>query len=126
MDADTTRQAVLDYFGAFAGADRDAFVALFTDDVHFEDPVGSHVLRGHDGVARFHKGLRRAWSDLEMTAESVFVRGDRAAVAWSARGRSASGKDIAFAGIDAFEVDPAGKIRRLEGYWDLEGVIAQM
>jgi steroid delta-isomerase len=58
--------------------------------------------------------------------ERIHVRGDRAAVSWSAEGHSATGKDIAFEGINLFEVDASGKILSMTGYWDLEGVIAQM
>jgi steroid delta-isomerase len=91
-----------------------------------EDPVGTPVHRGHEGVAGFHKGLHKAWSAMSMTLDDVFVRGNRAAARWSATGTSASGKQISFGGVDVFHLDGDGRIARLEGFWDLEGVIAQM
>ena len=125
-DPETTRNAALGYFAAVGQADREAFVALFHPDVHVEDPVGAGVLQGHEGVARFHKGLGRAWASLRMEPTHLQVRGSRAAIAWRARGHSSTGKDIDFEGIDVLEVDDAGRITRLEGYWDLESVIARM
>jgi steroid delta-isomerase len=121
-----THTAARRYFAAVGQAERDDFVALFHPDVHFEDPVGSGVLQGHEGVARFHKGLARAWASLRMEAGAVHVRGRRAAVAWRAQGQSQTGKAIDFDGIDLLEVDDAGLITRVEGYWDLESVIARM
>jgi steroid delta-isomerase len=122
----STQSVVEAYFAAVGSADREAFVALFSADVHFEDPLGAGVLLGHEGVARFHKGLGRAWASLRMAPTALHVRGERAAVAWHAQGHSTSGKDIQFDGIDTFDVDEDGLIRRVEGYWDMEGVIAQM
>jgi len=114
------------YFAAVGAADIDGFRALFAQDVRLEDPVGGPVLEGHAGVERLLKMTHRAWETLALTPTLVAARGDRAAAAWTAAGRSASGKDIAFDGINVFRVDEAGRIVHLEAYWDLEGVIAQM
>lgn len=114
------------YFDAIENADAEDFTTLFTDDVVFEDPVGGPRLEGHAGMARFHKGLRRAWSNLRMEATAIHARGERAAVAWRAQGASTSGKAIDFEGINVFELAEDGRIRRMQGFWDLEGVIGRM
>jgi steroid delta-isomerase len=131
MDSDgttnvRTRRAIEAYFASIADAEAQAFVDQFAEEATFADPVGGPVLTGRDGVAKFHKGLRRAWQRLDMRPTAVHVRGGRAAAAWTATGQSASGKDIAFDGVNVFEVDDDGRIARLEGYWDFEGVIGQM
>jgi steroid delta-isomerase-like uncharacterized protein len=126
MDQDLVGAAVAAYFAALGTADEESFVRLFAPDVQFEDPVGSRALVGRDGVASFHRGLRRAWSRLDVAVDEVFPRGDRAAVRWTALGVAASGNEIPFAGIDVIAVDEDGLIRLLEGYWDLESVVARM
>jgi steroid delta-isomerase-like uncharacterized protein len=128
MRNDSLRQTALAYFQAIGRADADSFAALFSADAHFEDPVAgpAPALIGEEGVRRFHKGLRRAWQSLRMDVDDVFVRGSRAAVRWHATGLSTTGKDIDFEGINIVTFDEAGRISRLEGYWDFEGVIAQM
>jgi steroid delta-isomerase len=126
MDETVVRDAVRKFFAALGDADEVGFVQLFTDDVWFCDPMGSPVLEGHAGVARFLKGMRRAWSTFHAEEQHVFVRGARAAAHWSAQGQSATGVDIAFDGIDLFEVEPSGRISRVEGYWDFEDVIGRM
>lgn len=118
--------AVRAYFAAVGSADADGLKRLFAEDARMEDPVGAPVLEGHAGVERFHKMTSRAWERLAMTPTRVAMRGDRVAASWTAEGRSASGKDIAFDGINVFRVDADGRIAHLEGFWDFEGVIAQM
>lgn len=126
MTQDLPRAAALAYFEAVGSADADGFVALFSPEAHFEDPVGGPVLRGEEGLRRFHKGLRRAWERIAMRPQAIFARGPRVAVHWEAAGTSATGKAIDFAGINLIEVDDSGRIARMEGYWDFEGVIGQM
>ncbi|MFN2115916.1 MAG: nuclear transport factor 2 family protein [Anaerolineae bacterium] len=126
MEDDRTAAIARDYFERIVAPETEAFVVLFAPDLHFEDPVGTPPVTSIDDLAAFHKGLHRAWSALTMQVDAVHVRGDRAAVKWSASGTSATGKDIDFEGIDVLEVDDHGRIARLEGFWDLEGVIGQM
>jgi steroid delta-isomerase len=126
MDDASVRNAVRAFFTALGEADEESFAKLFTEDVWFCDPMGSPVLEGHAGVSRFIKGMRRAWSRFDAEEQHVYVRGARVAAHWSAQGKSSSGVDIAFDGIDLFEVAPDGRISRVEGYWDFEDVIGQM
>jgi len=126
MVVSPSEQAVRNYFVGLGAADAADFGALFSDEVKFTDPVGQPTLEGPDGVARFHKGLRRAWTSLEMTPQHVFVRGRRATAYWRASGQSATGKDIEFDGINVFELAEDARIERVDGYWDFEGVISRM
>jgi hypothetical protein len=128
---DPTRQAVERYFQLVgapeeATADRETFVAQFSPDVEFADPVGGPVMHGHEGVAKFHKGLGRAWSTLRLTPTAIYTRGPRAAAHWTAEGTSTTGKRISFGGVNTFRVDEAGRLDQVEGYWDFDGVIGQM
>lgn len=114
------------YFAAVGTAGVEELKALFAEDARLEDPVGAPALEGHAGVERFHKLTSRAWERLAMTPTEVVARGERVAAAWTAEGRSASGKDIAFSGVNVFRVDAAGRIAHLEGFWPFEDVVAQM
>lgn len=126
MDAELVRGAVDRYLESIAAADLDAFVAQFAEDVEFRDPADGPPLAGHPGVTRFHKGLRRAWKSLRMRPEHVHIRGDTAAVAWSAEGESAGGAKVEFDGINLMTVSADGRLSRVLGYWDFEGVIARL
>ena len=114
------------YFDALGGPDGDAFVGLFTPDAVVDDPVGTPTQVGSEAIAKFHRGVKRAWSSLRMTPREAFERGDRLAVWWTADGLSVNGSEVAFAGIDIFTIGEDGLIQRLEGYWDLEGVLAKL
>lgn len=123
--SDRVAETVNRYFERVTAADADAFVALFSDDAEVADPVGTPALHGPAAMAKFHGRLHRAWQSLTMTPQVLQVRGPSAAVHWTARGTSASGHDIAFDGINVFEIDGDGRIARLAAYWDLEGVVAR-
>jgi ketosteroid isomerase-like protein len=121
MDSTAAQATVEAYFRALGEANEDEFGALFTDDAWFCDPIG-----GKPGVAKFLRGMRRAWSTFASTPTRVFVRGNRATAHWTASGRSQTGNDIVFDGIDLFEIADDGRICRVEGYWDIEAVMRQM
>ena len=126
MQPEEIQRIVEGYFESVGASDEEEFVDQFSDDVMFADPIGTPVLTGRSGVARFHKGVEQAWSRLHMQPQEVFVRDQRAAVKWTAEGESRTGKTINFEGIDTFTVNDDGKITHVEGYWDFENVIGQM
>ena len=121
----TVADRIDDYFAAVTGPDAAVLTALFADEAEIEDPVGAPPLVGPGGMAVFHKRLHRAWQSLVMTPSAPYVRGNRAAVRWTASGMSAAGKAIAFEGINVFEVGDDGRIARLQAFWDFESVVAQ-
>ena len=41
------------YMEAFSAGDRGAWIALFAEDATLEDPVGSEVKHGHEGIGEF-------------------------------------------------------------------------
>lgn len=126
MTTDSVSVAVHAYFRELSEGESDAFVALFSADARIEDPVGMPALIGHEGAAKLHRNLRRAWSALRMTPTATYARDRSAAAHWTASGTSSRGNAVAFEGIDVFEVDAEGRITRLEGYWDFDAVVGQL
>jgi hypothetical protein len=61
-----------------------------------------------------------------MRPSEAYMSGNRTAVRWSATGTSQSGKTAHFEGINVFTVNDEGLISRLEGYWDIKGMVAQI
>ena len=51
--AEDIRSTIHAYLAAFTANDREAWVALFTDDATVEDPVGSEVQVGRAAIATF-------------------------------------------------------------------------
>ena len=46
--------------------------------------------------------------------------------AWTGTGISKQGNKVRFEGIDVFDVNEAGKIRRLYAYWNPAEMVAQL
>jgi steroid delta-isomerase len=126
MEPQEAQTAVEAYFRALGECDETEFSALFSEDAWFCDPIGTPVLEGRQGVAKFLRGMRRAWAQFSSRPTRIYVRGSRATAHWTADGQSASGNAISFDGIDLFELADDGLISRVEGYWDIESVIRQM
>ena len=61
-----------------------------------------------------------------MTADHIFLSGNRAAVKFTGRGTGKNGRQVIFEGIDVFEINQEGKIQTMWGYWDPAAMMAQL
>jgi steroid delta-isomerase len=118
MSREAIEQTLAAYYAALNNLDADAFVAVFAPDAISHDPVGAPPHVGHAGVRGFVNGLVTAFSSVEMTADDTYVCADRAAVKWTVNGVMSDGRAVAFGGIDTFQFNVDGTIRRVWGYWD--------
>ena len=118
MLKDSIDKAVAEYFEAIRALDADRWVATFAENGVSLDPYGSQELVGPDALRQFFLGIAGGFETLSFKEDSVFVSGDRAAVKWTASGVGKNGKPVTFEGIDVFEVNDAGKIQTVWGYWD--------
>lgn len=109
--------AVEGYKKAFATGDRDAWLALFADDVEQVDPYPSPANVGHEAIGGFWDRSFAMASDFQFDGPDPIVAGDRVAMPFTCS-MSAGGARYAFDGVDVFEFDEAGKISRLTAYWD--------
>ncbi|MCA1994807.1 MAG: nuclear transport factor 2 family protein, partial [Coleofasciculus sp. S288] len=74
----------------------------------------------------FFQRMQSVFERLESTIEHIFVAGDEAAVKWTMRGVSKSGKSVTFEGITVFQVNDAGKIQTTHAYWNPGAMMAQL
>ncbi len=63
---DQIRSTIDRYVEVFSAGDRAGYLALFTDDATVEDPVGSDVVHGPDGIAAFWDGVRAMSPEIEL------------------------------------------------------------
>jgi steroid delta-isomerase-like uncharacterized protein len=137
MSADTQAlERVLEQWAAaWSSSDVEKLLALFTDDVVYEDlPLGA-VNHGRSAVRDFATAVFAAFEDLKFELKSCVVASDgkSGAMEWTCRGRQT--KDLP--GLPAtnkpFEVRAAtvvefadGKIGRDSDYWDLATYMKQV
>ena len=126
MSPEIIAQAVKAYFAAIRAMDLQACVNTFAEDAVSHDPVGAPAIVGHQNLLEFFQQITAAFKEVGLTEDQVFVAGKGAAVKWTGRGISRSGKQVQFEGIDVFEVNEAGKIQTLHAYWNPAEMVAQL
>lgn len=106
--------------------DAEAFANTFAEDGTTYDPAGSEGITGRDAIREFLTSICKNFKSVALTEDSIFVAGDGAAVKWTGKGTSATGKNVNFEGIDVFEINADGKIQSVRAYWNPAEMIAQL
>lgn len=112
--------------------DREAWLALFSEDAHLEDPVGPSPLdpegAGYDG----REGLERFWDkavagrDLTIEASQRIPCAHACAAVLHVTSRLPDGRATEVDMVGVYEVDEAGKIAQLKVYWSFPALAAQL
>ena len=123
---DLTSNAVSAYFDAISQLDADAWRVLFTEDCETRDPADSRPWQGIAGIEKFFARMTGMMESVSLTPEEIVVRGDGAAASWRGWARTKDGKEASYHGINFFETDGAGKIRRVTAFWHPEEMMRQL
>lgn len=126
ISPDKISRAVRAYFLAIRAMDAEAFANTFAEDGTTCDPMGAPPISGRQGIREFLSSICKNFKSVSLTEESIFVAGNGAAVKWTGKGTSASGKEVRFEGIDVFEINQDGKIQNVWAYWNPAEMIAQL
>jgi len=121
-DADAIRTRVVEYQAAFSAGDREGWIGQFTTAATLEDPVGSEVKHGHEGIGEFWDGFQ----DLATGAEMISTGPTRVAgteAAFPFRIRVKVGEDWML--LDVIDVmtftdadDGTARITSMRAFWD--------
>ena len=113
------RKTLETYFSAIAARDPERIASVFAIDCEIEDPVGSPVRHGRDGVAQlFTSGVAALASRVEITILAALPSGSCIAAHWTMIAHGKAGREVKAEGIDVLRVDSQGQIVSAEGYWD--------
>ena len=126
VSPDRVSRAVRGYFLAIRAMDADAFANAFAEDGTTYDPHGSTAITGRVALREFFQSICKNFKSVALTEDSIFVAGDGAAVKWTGKGTSTSGREVNFEGIDVLEVNDDGKIQTIHAYWNPAEMIAQL
>ncbi|MDX6445987.1 MAG: hypothetical protein QOH71_3061 [Blastocatellia bacterium] len=126
VSPDKISRVVRAYFLSIRAMDPEAIANNFAEDGTTCDPMGTPPVSGRAGIREFFESIFKNFKSVALTEDSVFVAGNGAAVKWTGSGTSASGKEVKFEGIDAFEINQDGKIQGLWAYWNPAEMIAQL
>jgi steroid Delta-isomerase len=111
------RKTVQGYVDANTSGDRDAWIDLFSEDVAFEDPVGSEVIKGRDAMLSFWDATRKDFPAMSLKLVQVAVCGNEAAFVIHAT-IDPDGTPSVVRAMDVVQLDEDGRIRSLRAYWD--------
>ena len=126
MSPQTTQQCIKDYFSALSNKDCDAWLATFANDGANHDPVGTPSNTGHAALRQYFLTVSASFASVEIAADEFLLQGNRAAVTWSAQAVGHNDRIVKFSGIDIFEMNAAGTIQFLWGFWDPAAMFAEL
>lgn len=118
-DANHIRQVYERYPELVTKADIDAIVELYAEDAQIEDPIGSELHIGRDGVRKFYEASIGAVA-MKQTGP-VRVAGNEAAtpvVVLIGEGEGRMALDI----ISAMVFDDDGKIQSMRAWWSADAM----
>jgi steroid Delta-isomerase len=124
--ATLTEQAVVEYFTAIRAMDVERCVAVFAATAEQHDPVGTPPNIGHNAIRTFFTQIFSGFRVIGLTEDGVYANGNSAAVKWTGKGISHSGKSVTFEGVDVLDCDEAGKIVLVRAFWDPAPVMAAL
>jgi len=106
--------------------DKDAWLALMSDDITIEDPIGEAPtnptgkgLRGKDAVSGFWE-QNIAPTTIRIEAHESFAAGLESAHVLTLTTTFANGTGVQVHGVFTYRIDDDGKLINLRGYWNLE------
>jgi steroid delta-isomerase len=118
-DANHIRQVYERYPELLTKGDVDAIVALYTDDATIEDPIGSELHRGQDGVRAFYQAS--AGTVVMKRTGPVRVAGSEAAAPLIVL-IGPEGQQQALDIISVMKFDDAGLVQSMRAFWSMDAM----
>ena len=119
MERDGIRALIRRYAGAWAAADREAWLSTFSTDATQEDPVGAPIRSGRDEIAAFWDRAMASYDSIEIRERALHVVGSEAALEWTIV--AGDGDEwVVFDGVDVFTCSEQPLITTVRAYWDRE------
>jgi steroid delta-isomerase-like uncharacterized protein len=124
---------IVEHWEAWSAHDLDRLLALFAEDLVYEDVTMGVVNRSAADLRAFGEGFFAAFPDVTFEPSSVFAAGAAGGCEWVMRGTHQgdmpgmprTGRSIEVRGASVFEFD-GGRIRRCSDYWDMATFLRQL
>ncbi len=107
--------------------EREAWLALFSDDCRVEDPVGHlPAVVGRDALGRFWDQGIEPLRSVEFEIGRQWEAGGEAMLLATVTVVAPNGVEVAYDGAFGYLVDASGRIISLRAFWDLPAVAAAL
>jgi len=120
VEHDAIRSLLTRYTDAWAAADRDGWLATFSELATQEDPVGEGVRRGREEIGDFWDQAVASYDSVEIRQRALHVVGTEAALEWTVVAKDGD-EWVVFDGVDVFTFDPGPLISSVRAYWERDG-----
>ena len=111
------RTAVQNHCAFWNARDREAWSAIFADDVVFEDPVGSPPKHGREAVRKQWELSMTPGRDWRLIADRIYVCGDEAAVVMRNEG-NLHGQEVVVETLEIWKVGPQGLVQTVRAFFE--------
>lgn len=111
------------YIETYRNNDKDTWLALFSDNIYFADPVGKPPMIGKEAMSAFWDQAHNSGMTLMPQFERMAVCGTEAILQFTMEVRDANGGGFDLKVIDNFEFDEDGKVNRLRAFWDRNSML---
>ena len=116
----------------FNSRDWESYLSLLSPDAEFVDLAQGVTAKGHEGLLAYAKGWVDAFSDGAYSEHRLRQTDERGGLPVPRRGHEqqtvgsfpASGKHMAFPGMNVIELNDAGQILRVEQLYDRSSSVA--
>lgn len=126
LTPETMQDTVAALFAAICDLNVEAWLACFAPDAENRDPAEAPPQVGHAVIRAGLEAAVNTFAAISITADSVFINGDQAAVKWTARFEAKNGKAAHCEGVDVIDFDAESKIQVLRAFWNPAAMMAQL
>ncbi len=114
---------------AVEAGDREAWLALFSDDAVVEDPVGPSMFdpegtghQGREAIAAFYDNVIGVNESIRFTIRQSFLCGDEVANVGTIRIGFVGGGAVEVDGVYCYRVAADGKLGGIRAYWEADQI----
>jgi steroid delta-isomerase-like uncharacterized protein len=126
-------RVIAEHWTAWSDHNLERLLALFTEDLLYEDVTMGVMNRSAAELRAFAEGFFSSFPDVTFELRSSFANGTSGGGEWVMRGThkgdmpgiSATGKHVEVRGASVFEF-AGDKIRRCSDYWDMATLLRQL
>lgn len=129
IDRPTARQLGEASMAAVEAGDREAWLALFTDDAVVEDPIGPSPFdpegtghRGREAIAAFYDSVIGVNESIRFSIRQSFLCGDEAANVGTIRINFSGGGAVEVDGIYCYRVAADGRLGGIRAFWEADQI----
>ena len=123
----TARELSQRSMAAVEAGDRDAWLALFSDDAVVEDPVGPSMLdpdgtghRGPEAIAAFYDNVIGVNESIRFTIRESFACGDEVANVGTIRIAFTGGGAVEVDGVYCYRMATDGRLGGIRAFWEAD------